>query len=235
MSLDVRAMIAESVPPSESPDRDPGSADLPVVKPVDRALMRAIDVVGSLLLLVILAPIALASAVAVRLTSQGPVIFRQKRVGMGGEIFEVLKFRTMENGTHDKVLADSNLYELYKANDFKLPAEAAMTTSVGKWLRRTSMDEIPQLVNVLRGEMGLVGVRPIELEQLDERSVYDQALYRSHRPALTGVWQVEGRSEFRDEHRIELDRRTLEGWGLLTNVSLLLRTPFAVLRGAGAH
>ncbi len=124
--------------------------------------MRVIDVVGACVLLVLLAPVSVAVWALIRMSSRGPAIFRQDRVGRGGELFEVLKFRTMVDGTHLAVLEDPFARRLYEANDFKLRPDDARITTVGRWLRQTSLDEIPQLVNVVRGEMSLVGVRPID-------------------------------------------------------------------------
>jgi exopolysaccharide production protein ExoY len=168
-------------------------------------------------------------------TSHGPAIFRQSRVGLGAQSFEVLKFRTMDDGTHDHVLNDPDLRRSYETNDFKLPSDDPRITRVGRFLRRTSLDELPQLVNVLRGQMSLVGVRPLLPQELQIRSRHDRELYAHHRPGLTGLWQIEGRSTVGDSDRIELDRRYLEGWSVRSNVKILLRTPRAVLFGAGAH
>jgi lipopolysaccharide/colanic/teichoic acid biosynthesis glycosyltransferase len=211
------------------------TTELPVVLISSRRLSRVLDIAVGLPLLIVCAPLMLVIAVLVKATSRGPVIFRQSRVGLGAESFEVLKFRTMANGTHAEVLDDPELRRLYEANDFKLPSDDPRITRVGRFLRRTSLDELPQLVNVLRGQMSLVGVRPIEYEQLALRSPYDQALYHHHKPALTGLWQVEGRSAYRDSHRVDLDRRCLEQWSVRSNLKILLRTPKAVLAGAGAH
>ena len=213
----------------------PDPVPLPAVSRATELAMRFIDVTGALLLMLVFAPVILAASILVKLTSAGPVIFRQDRVGKGGESFVVLKFRTMADGTHEQVLADPELRRLYEANDFKLPEGHAHITGIGKWLRKTSLDELPQLMNVLRGEMGLVGVRPIERDQLVLRNKYDRDLYCMHRPALTGLWQVEGRSTYRDEHRVDLDRRCLEAWGISFNLKILARTPSVVLGGVGAH
>ena len=209
--------------------------ELPVVLISSRRLNRVLDIVVGLASLILCAPVMAVIAVLVRVTSRGPVIFRQSRVGRGGESFEVLKFRTMANGTHAEVLDDPELRLLYELNDFKLPSDDPRITRVGRFLRRTSLDELPQLVNVLKGEMGLVGVRPIEYDQLALRSRHDQALYHHHKPALTGLWQVEGRSAYRNTHRVDLDRRCLEQWSVRSNLKILARTPKAVLVGAGAH
>ena len=200
-----------------------------------RRLMRTIDVVGALCLLVIVSPVLAVVALLVKRSGPGPIIFRQDRIGSSGEPFRMLKFRSMADGTHLEVLNDAELRRQYEQNEFKLAADDPRITPLGRVIRRSSLDELPQLWNVLRGEMSLVGVRPIEAGQLAMRSRYDQELYSSHRPGLTGLWQVEGRSSIGDDHRVELDRRFLTDWSPRQNLALLMRTPRVVLRGAGAH
>ena len=208
---------------------------LPALSPTSERVMRLIDVVGAVVLLLVFAPVIVVSSILVKLTGRGPVIFRQERAGRGGESFIVLKFRTMTDGTHERVLSDPELRRQYEENNFKLPADHAHITRIGRWLRKTSLDELPQLVNVLRGEMALVGVRPLKPEELALRDRYDRELYCRHRPSLTGLWQVQGRSAIGGDHRIELDRECLEQWGVRSYVKILLRTPAVVLCGAGAH
>ena len=209
--------------------------ELPVVSIGSRRLIRALDIFVGLVSLVLCAVLLAFIAVLVKVTSSGPVIFRQTRVGRGAQSFKVLKFRTMTDGTHAEVLNDPELRLLYELNDFKLPGDDPRITRVGRFLRRSSLDELPQFVNVLRGEMSLVGVRPLLPQELQIRSGHDRALYAHHRPGLTGLWQVEGRSAVGDTDRVDLDRRHLEGWSVRSNAKILLRTPRAVLFGAGAH
>jgi exopolysaccharide production protein ExoY len=235
------ADIAQSVAP---PRREPvavqplpvrSATELPVVVISSRRLSRVLDIAVGLALLTVCAPVIIVIAALVGVASRGPAIFRQSRVGLGAQSFEVLKFRTMANGTHAEVLNDPELRLLYETNDFKLPSDDPRITRVGRFLRRTSLDELPQLVNVLRGQMSLVGVRPLLPQELQIRSRHDRELYAHHRPGLTGLWQVAGRSTVGDTDRIELDRRYLEGWSVRSNVKILLLTPWAVLFGAGAH
>jgi lipopolysaccharide/colanic/teichoic acid biosynthesis glycosyltransferase len=200
-----------------------------------RTVMRVIDVVAASLLLVLLSPVMAVVAILVKRSSPGPVIFRQERIGKDGRLFDVFKFRSMAAGTDVQVLNDPELRRRYEENNFKLDATDPRITRVGRVIRRTSLDELPQLVNVLRGEMSLVGVRPLLARELALRSPYDQELYALHRPGLTGLWQVEGRSSVGHEDRADLDRRYLEDWSAPANVGLLVRTPRAVLLGAGAH
>ena len=200
-----------------------------------RQVMRVIDVVVASVSLIVLSPLVLAASVLIAMTSRGPVIFRQQRVGRDGRLFEVLKFRTMVDGTHLEVLADPVTRDVYERNDFKLPQDDPRITKVGRFLRKTSLDEVPQLVNVIRGEMGLVGVRPLLERELKLRPEHDRQLYYLQRPGLTGLWQIAGRSMVGDLDRFALDREYLQTWSVRTNVRILLRTPRAVLRGAGAH
>jgi lipopolysaccharide/colanic/teichoic acid biosynthesis glycosyltransferase len=211
------------------------AVELPKVSAPSRRIMRVFDLVGAAGLLAVFSPVILAAAVLVKVTTPGPVIFRQKRVGQSGALFEVLKLRTMVDGTHERVLADPELRQQYEANDFKLPEDDPRITKVGRFLRKTSLDELPQLVNVLRNEMSLVGVRPLLPAELARRPSNDQRLYAQHLPGMTGLWQVEGRATVTDDERLSLDRRYLADWSVRQNLLILLRTPHAVLLGSGAH
>lgn len=196
---------------------------------------RALDVVAAVVCLVLFSPLLLTIAIAIKLTSRGPVVFRQQRVGIGGELFEVKKFRTMLDGSHDRVLADELLNARYRANDFKLPPDHPCITGVGGVLRRTSLDELPQFFNVLVGEMSLVGVRPLLAEEAALRPDDDQALYCTALPGMTGLWQVEGRSTVQKDDRRQLDCMYLEQRSLWRDIKILARTPAALLRTSHAH
>ena len=154
------------------------------------------------------------------------------RVGIGGELFEVIKFRTMVDGTHLEITANSQLRAAYEQNDFKLSPDDPRITRVGGSIRRTSLDELPQLVDILRGEMSLVGVRPLLADELALRSRRDKDLCALRRPGLTGLWQVEGRPAARHVEHLELDRGHLEDRSVLSDLRILSRTPRAV---SGAH
>ncbi len=195
---------------------------------------RVIDISVSSLALIILMPFLLLVSILVRTSSPGPVIFKQHRVGRDGRLFKVWKFRSMRVGAHTEVMADPDLRSSYFKNDFKLSEEDPRITKIGRKLRKTSIDEIPQLLNVIRGDMSLVGVRPLLPEELALRPENDQELYRRYRPGITGLWQVEGRAKIKAGERIDLDRRYLEQWSLRTNIKIALRTPMAVLKGNGA-
>lgn len=199
------------------------------------ALQRGFDITLATVACVVFAIPALLIAVAVKATSRGPVLFKQQRVGRGGELFAVYKFRTMRDGTHVEVVSDEDARSKYHENDFKLPPDDPRITLIGKVLRKTSLDELPQLVNVIRNEMSIVGVRPVEPEQLASWPPDHQELYKTMRPGMTGLWQVEGRSTVQKTDRLHLDRRYIEEWSVWGDVKIAARTPFALLRIHHAH
>ena len=169
------------------------------------AAKRILDIVGAALLLLIAAPALLVVALAVWLTSEGPVLFRQRRVGRGGVEFEVLKFRTMHRHAERQLRACPELYRSYLAGGYKLPpGRDPRVTRVGVLLRRFDLDELPQLWNVLRGDMSLVGPRPVPESEL---RTYGQLrrYYEAVRPGLTGLWQVSGRNRLPYGTRVALD------------------------------
>lgn len=196
---------------------------------------RALDVAGSLLLVLVMLPLMVVAAVAVLVTSPGPVLFRQERVGHGGRRFTVLKFRTMREDAEEVLLRDEALYEQYLANDHKLLlADDPRVTPVGKLLRKTSLDELPQLWNVLRGEMSLVGPRPVLDSELARYGDHVDA-YLAARPGLTGAWQVAGRSAVGYGDRVALDADYVASWTLGGDLAILAKTPLAVLSCRGSH
>src|SRR5208282_4708077 len=200
------------------------------------AVKRTIDFVVSALLLIALSPVMAAIAVAIKLTSPGPVLFRQKRLGLNGEPFTFYKFRTMRADA-EQILKDSPaLYAKYLQNNFKLPkGEDPRLTPLGEFLRATSLDELPQLFNVLIGEMSLVGPRPIVPH---EAAQYGDAamLFMSAKPGMTGHWQVNGRSEIAEyRKRVELDLEYIRDQSIGKDFEILLRTIPAVLRRKGAN
>jgi exopolysaccharide production protein ExoY len=206
------------------------------LNPLQAGVKRAVDFVLAGLFLVVLSPLIAVTAFAVKLTSPGPVLFRQKRLGLKGEPFILFKFRTMRADA-EQVLRDSPaLYEKYLQNNFKLPeGEDPRLTSIGRYLRATSLDELPQLFNVLIGEMSLVGPRPIvphEAVQYGDVAM----LFMSAKPGMTGHWQVSGRSEIAEYgKRVELDLEYIRDQSLGKDLEILLRTVPAVLRRKGAN
>ncbi|MGH9264903.1 MAG: sugar transferase [Acidimicrobiales bacterium] len=195
---------------------------------------RVLDVVLSLLALTVTLPLWLLVAVLVRCTSPGPVFFRQARVGRDGRAFTVLKFRSMCSDAETR-LKGTGLYDTYVATGYKLPvAEEFRVTRVGRFLRKSSVDELPQLLNVLRGDMSMVGPRPVVPPEL---SCYGDLVdcYLGVRPGITGIWQVSGRSHIQFPERAQLDRDYFHGCSFRMDLAILARTPLAVLRGNGAH
>ncbi len=196
-----------------------------------RASKRALDIVGSLTAMALLSPITLASAFAVRLTSRGPVIFRQMRVGRAGETFVMYKFRTMFDRSENQI---SLLRDEYDQDNpmFKLLNDPRIT-KVGAFLRRWSIDEIPQLFNVLGGSMSLVGPRPHPLDDVDR---YQSEAFRrlALKPGMTGIWQVEGRSNLNWDQALQMDLHYVEKWSLESDIYLLAKTAKAVISKSGA-
>ena len=187
--------------------------------------------------LVLLGPVILGISLLIRLDSPGPVLFRQLRRGFRGQLFWVLKFRTMV------VDAEQRLDDLEKNNEssggvlFKLRDDPRVTP-LGRFLRRSSLDELPQLINVLRGEMSLVGPRPLQLRDSDKLQALDHEGY-AHRlqvmPGLTGPWQVGGRSEIDYSSMVKMDIAYAQNWSLIWDLQIILRTFVVVLLGRGAY
>jgi exopolysaccharide biosynthesis polyprenyl glycosylphosphotransferase len=192
-----------------------------------RLLKRSIDVVGSVLGLVVLAPLLVGISLAVKLASPGPVLFRQKRIGRHGQEFEMLKYRTMVDG------ADSRKEELLALNEadgfFKI-ADDPRLTRLGRFLRRSCLDELPQFVNVLRGDMSLVGPRPLvpdEAHRIDE--LHERCLHV--RPGMTGLWQIFGSWRIPPDEMVKIDYLYGANWSPWLDVKILLRTvPYALRR-----
>ena len=208
--------------------------EVETVPPRRRLLAKSVlDRVAGLLLLVAASPVIGAAALTVRLTSPGPVLFRQRRIGIDGRPFTLLKLRSMyvdAEARRSDLLggADDGNGVLFKMHD------DPRVTPVGRWLRRFSVDELPQLWNVARGDMSLVGPRPPLPEEVD--SYQDEVFRRLHvRPGLTGLWQVSGRSDLSWEKSVHLDLRYVDNWSVSMDLLILWKTARAVLRGAGAY
>jgi exopolysaccharide biosynthesis polyprenyl glycosylphosphotransferase len=214
-------------------------AGLPLVQvdepQVDRAggwVERAFDVLVAGTILVLLALPMLAVALVIKLTDRGPVFYRQSRVGLHGDRFGMLKFRSMVDGA-DRIRAALEAHNEHDGVLFKIKDDPRVTP-VGRFLRRYSIDEVPQLLNVLRGDMSLVGPRPplpTEVEQY-ERDVHRRLLVR---PGMTGLWQVSGRSDLSWSESVRLDLYYVDNWSLVTDVVIMLKTVRAVLASAGAY
>lgn len=209
--------------------------DRPDAHPATSRAKRALDVTATIVTLPLVLVVGLIIAVLVRATSRGSVFFVQERVGLGGRTFRMVKFRTMLVDAEDRLRQDPALWNDYVRNDFKLPnGRDPRVTAVGRLLRRSSLDELPQLFNVLRGQMSLVGPRPIVPEEIEKYGP-DRDAYTAVKPGITGWWQVNGRSGVGYPERVQLDREYASSWTFWLDVQILVRTPLTVLRARGAH
>ena len=205
-----------------------------------RMLKRAMDMAGSLFAIVLFSPVFFAIAIAVKLSSKGPVFFKQQRVGEYGSRFTFLKFRSMyvnnsaeKHKEYVKKLIAGQA-EKKEGGSFKLTDDPRITP-VGKWIRRTSLDELPQFFNVLRGDMSLVGPRPPLPYEVEAYDVWHRRRLLEARPGITGLWQVNGRCRTKFDEMVRLDLQYARKQSLLLDLKILLRTPAAVLSGDGAY
>ena len=204
---------------------------------------RTIDIIGSIISLILFFPLLLITAFLIKMTSPGPVFADiPNRVGKGGKLFRIYKFRSMIMNAHKLMKKDpefKDLYEEYKRNSYKIFNDPRVTR-VGKFIRKHSIDEIPQLLNVLRGEMSLVGPRayyPDELDDQQKKYPHTKALVKEVlevRPGITGYWQVTGRSEVNFDKRIEMDAYYARKKSLTFDILIILKTPWAMISGKGA-
>ena len=196
---------------------------------------RMFDRSFGVLAIVLALPILVVVALAVRSTSRGPILFAQQRVGRGGRRFTIYKFRTMHRDAEAYLSAHPELFAEHRENDFKLPtAEDVRVTRLGRLLRATSLDELPQLINIIKGDMSFVGPRPVVPDELAAYGAY-RLMYEAAYPGLTGAWQVNGRESVHYPARAELDADYVEGWRFWGDIAIILRTVPAVLapeRGA---
>ena len=202
-------------------------------KTVGLFFKRLIDIVVSFILLIIFSPVAIAAVIAIKFDSKGPVLFKQRRVGLNGRTFKMYKFRSMVIDAEDK-MAELKAQNEMGGPVFKIKKDPRVT-SVGRFIRRLSIDELPQLWNVLKGDMSLVGPRPPLPEEV---SLYRRAQRRrlSMRPGITCIWQVSGRNNIPDfETWAKLDLEYIDNWSLAKDLKLLLKTVPAVISGSGAR
>ena len=209
-----------------------------------RGVKRAIDIIGSIALLTLASPLMLVTAVAVKLTSRGPVIFRQMRIGRGGKPFPFYKFRSMRCGTDDTIHREyvKNLiqgrHDQVNEGDadnpvYKLQADSRIT-AVGRIIRRPSIDELPQLFNVIKGEMSLVEPRQRIHYEIENYQSWHMRRLQEVRPGITGLWQVEGRSKTTFDDMVRLDLRYIRNWSLWLDIKILFKTVIVVIRCDGA-
>lgn len=238
----------ETIDRPSNPTLYPDFSELDDRRKYSFALKRMIDIAGSGIGLLAGAPFLLLIAALVRLSSRGPVFFRQQRIGQHGMPFTFLKFRTMyannDQSVHKeyvKKLIASNAHAHTDRNGngeenkvYKI-ARDPRVTRIGSFLRRTSLDELPQLINVLKGEMSLVGPRPPIKYEVEAYDIWHRGRLMEAKPGITGLWQVSGRSRIRFDEMVRLDIRYARTWSLWLDLKILLRTPLAVLLGEGAY
>ncbi len=209
-----------------------------------RVMKRLMDIAGSLLALILLAPAFLIIAAAIKMTSEGPVFFRQRRMGQYGKSFVFLKFRSMyvnnDAGVHREYVKQLIAGKAAKHSDgngdgvYKLTLDPRVTR-VGGFLRKTSLDEIPQFFNVLKGEMSLVGPRPPVPYEVEAYDIWHRRRLLEAKPGITGLWQVCGRSKVKFDDMVRLDLQYARSWSPWMDLKILARTPGAVVLGEGAH
>ena len=210
-------------------------------------LKRSIDFVGSLLGLIILFPLFLSIALAIKLTSKGPVFFKQERVGQGGKKFTFLKFRSMyvdcdERAHKEYITKFISQAEESAANSgnngepavYKLRGDCRITP-IGNFIRKTSLDELPQFINVLKGEMSLVGPRPPISYECELYDIWHRRRLIEVKPGISGLWQVEGRSERAFNDMVRLDLKYINDWSLWLDLKILLKTPWVMITGNGGY
>jgi exopolysaccharide production protein ExoY len=203
---------------------------------LEGALKRAFDIAVAALLLTVVAPLMTIIALLIKVSSPGPVFFRQERVGKGGRRIQIYKFRTMHQDAERILKSNSELYRSYVENNYKLPkGEDPRVTFVGSFLRELSLDEIPQLFNVIKGEMSLVGPRPVVPAEIEKYGDY-ASLLLSVQPGLTGQWQISGRSDIADyARRVRIDMEYIRDQSIARDLQILFRTLPVVLSREGAH
>ncbi len=204
---------------------------------MERIAKRALDVAGAPAGLVVFAPAFLLVPIPLKLTSQGPVFFRQKRIGKGGKPFTFLKFRSMYLNNDQEIHRAfvSRLIEgAQEAGVYKIEDDPRVTP-VGRFLRKTSLDEIPRFFNVLKGDMSLVGPRPPLLYEVEQYNLWHRRRVMETKPGITGLWQVEGRSATTFDEMVRMDLRYVKGASLRLDLLLLFRTVSVLFSGRGAY
>jgi lipopolysaccharide/colanic/teichoic acid biosynthesis glycosyltransferase len=228
---------------ASSPTELPAASALPLrggfvtIEGLPFAIKRAIDVTGASLGLLLLSPVLWIIVLLIRLDSPGPILFRQVRRGYLGKPFQVLKFRTMTVDAEERLVDLESSNESHGGVLFKLRSDPRVTR-LGSVLRRLSLDELPQLINVFRGEMSLVGPRPLQIRDSELLLALDPEGYTRRLevlPGLTGPWQVGGRSELNHERMVQLDVEYAENWSVARDLSIICKTFIVVLFRVGAY
>lgn len=195
-------------------------------------IKRLFDIVISLFTTIVLSPLMICIAVIVKLTSEGPAIYKQRRVGRGGKTFVIYKFRTMVKNADSLIKTFNKEQREDFEKNYKL-SEDPRITKIGSFLRKSSLDELPQLLNILKGEMTIVGPRPVTEAEIEKYGIYAKYYY-SVNPGLTGMWQVNGRSTTTYDERVMMDVDYVKGMSLINDAKLIFKTFHAVLSGKGA-
>jgi len=228
-----------------NPTLYPDLAERDESKKIHRRTKRIMDVMGSLAALMLLSPVFLIIALAVKATSKGPILFRQRRIGQHGKSFTFLKFRSMYVGNDASIHREyvkqliAGKAEKQSSNGngegvYKLTRDPRVT-AIGAFLRKTSLDEIPQFFNVLRGEMSLVGPRPPVPYEVESYDFWHRRRVLEAKPGITGLWQIKGRSRVKFDDMVRLDLQYARTWSPWLDVKILLQTPGAMVIGEGAH
>lgn len=199
---------------------------------------RVVDIVGSTLGIILCLPLFLVIPIVIKLTSKGPAIFVQKRVGLYGREFTFYKFRSMyfnnNKSIHENFAKEFIKSRPHRFYGFKMRNDPRIT-KIGKFLRKTSLDEIPQFFNVLKGDMSLVGPRPPIPYEVKEYDLWHKCRVREAKPGITGLWQIYGRSRCDFDNMVRMDMQYIKRWTLLTDIKLIIRTPWALLSAKGAY
>tara|TARA_Y100000389_G_scaffold52103_1_gene47907 strand:+ start:1689 stop:2279 length:591 start_codon:yes stop_codon:yes gene_type:complete len=194
------------------------------------------DKIFSTIILILISPVLVIVALLIILNDGFPVIFQQNRVGKDGKFFKIYKFRSMVKNAEEILKTDVTLYKKYVKNDFKLNAEEDIRIlPFGNFMRKTSIDELPQFINVLKGEMSVVGPRPVVGKELDILYGENADKYKSVKPGVTGLWQASGRSNLTGDQRVKLDLEGIERKSLKFDIYVIFKTIMEVLRRTGAH
>jgi len=202
-------------------------------KNVYKILKRTVDIIGSLLGLILLSPIFLILSIVVKADSPGPIFFAHKRLGYNGDLIRIYKFRTMVINAEELLNNLSPEQKEEFAKNFKLENDPRIT-KVGNFLRKSSLDELPQLLNILKGELSIVGPRPIVEKELKNYGIYGEKLL-SVKPGLTGNWQANGRSDTTYEERVEMDMQYIDNRSIFMDIKIIFKTFSAVIKKQGAR
>ncbi len=224
----------------------PTSLSVGTGRRVGLAAKRLIDIIGSVTAILFFSPVLAAIAVLIKRTSEGPVLFKQERIGLGGKKFMLLKFRTMHTDNDPSIHkefvkklisgadGDSQGPEVGPCGTYKIKNDPRVTR-IGRMLRKTSLDELPQFINVLKGEMSLVGPRPPIMYECEDYDLWHRHRVLDMKPGITGLWQVTGRSITTFDEMVRMDIRYIREWSLWLDIRIILKTPFVMLMGNGAY